>query len=89
MGVIDILNGHVKELLGENDYLSDKRMRICKQCPLFKNSPIGPICNSKLYISKDGKEVADYGKDGFVKGCGCRLNSKSRLPNAKCIIGKW
>ena len=61
MGFIDILDGHIKELFGANENLSNK----------------------------DGKDVVNYGKEGYVKGCGCNLSKKVRLSNAKCIIRKW
>lgn len=89
MRFIDILDGHIKELFGANENLSNKRLKICMKCPLYKKTPVGPICNSSLYISKDGKDVVNYGKEGYVKGCGCNLSKKVRLSNAKCIIRKW
>ena len=89
MNFIDILNGHIKNTIGNIDNLSEKRLRICIKCPLYRKTPMGAICNNKLYISKDGKEVLNYGKEGYVKGCGCNSDKKVRIPNAKCIIKKW
>lgn len=86
--ILDIIDGHVNEMFNANEELYEKRMKICKECPLYKLTPIGPICNPKLYINKSN-EVSAYKKEGFVKGCGCRLNAKTRLFHGKCIISKW
>ena len=88
INVIDILDGHIKEMFNINDQLVKERMAICMSCPLYLKSPIGPICNAKLWINKD-KEVSTKEKDGYTRGCNCRLDSKTRVPHAKCIIGQW
>lgn len=88
--IIDIINGHVNEALGSNEDIKEERMAICRECPLYKETPMGPVCNSKLYINEKDKEtVSDRPKIGYKRGCGCRLNSKCRLPHARCIILKW
>ena len=88
--IIDIINGHVNEALGKNEDIKDKRMEICKKCPLYKETPMGPICNPRLYISETDKiTVIDRPRVGYKRGCGCRLNAKTRLQNSKCIINKW
>jgi hypothetical protein len=33
-----------------------KRMDICKKCVLYRETKDGPICNSKRYMSPDGKD---------------------------------
>ena len=88
MDIIDILEGHTKEILGREEDLSQKRIAICKECPLYKKTPLGPICNPNLYINEDGI-VSDRPKLGFRKGCACRLNSKTRVSHAHCIVDKW
>ena len=40
------------------------------------------ICNSCPIHSKKPKE-------GFIKGCGCRLDWKIKNINSKCIAGLW
>lgn len=85
----DIVNGHVKELLGLNVDLYSNRIKICKQCPLYKNTFIGEICNSKLWYNPITKDVSLNKKDGYVNGCGCRLRAKTTLINSKCPINKW
>lgn len=88
--IINIINGHVNEVLGKNEDIKEKRMEICKKCPLYKETSMGPICNPKLYISETDKTtVIDRPRIGYKRGCGCRLNAKTRLQNSKCIINKW
>ena len=47
MNILDITNGHIKELFNLNKELSDSRMKICYICPLFLNK-FGGICNNRL-----------------------------------------
>lgn len=85
----DILEGHVNEMLGNNEQLFKQRMEICKKCPLYLNTIAGPVCNAKLWISTaDGQTVSRSPKVGYRKGCNCRLNSKTRVLNAQCVVNK-
>lgn len=73
-----------------NQELYMERMAICKKCGLYKETPSGPVCNSKLYISKEDKESISFTpRIGYVRGCSCRLENKNRLTGAHCIVGKW
>lgn len=67
----------------------EERMEICKACPLYKESTLGPRCDSHRYISPDGKEASWLPKAGWKRGCNCYLNWKTKAPNQHCIIGKW
>ena len=87
MGVTDIIKGHVNEVLNSNEELFEKRMIICKKCPLYKESNIGPICNNRLYMDKENN-VSYSPLPGYKRGCGCRLNAKTRLDRAVCGHGK-
>ena len=90
MGLNAILNGHTNELLGLNADLYKKRIRICKQFPLYKISTIlGEVCNSKLWYNPETGDISSVKKDGYKNGCGCRLKAKTTLPNAFCPVGKW
>lgn len=72
------------------DELYEYRMGICKKCPLYTEGPMGSRCNNKLYISlQDKKTISDRPKVGYVRGCSCLLEKRNRLPNAKCVCGKW
>ena len=45
------------------DDLYENRMKICKECPLYLDSPMGARCNSRLYLSEaDKKTVSDRPK---------------------------
>lgn len=86
MKVGDIINGHVNE----DENFIEKRLKICKACPLFKKGAVGGICNPNLYINETDKQtVSDRPKLGYKRGCGCLLSRKCKVPNAKCIVGKW
>lgn len=87
---IDILQGHINEVLNREEDLSQSRLAICEQCPILKNSvAFGPICDSTKYISPDGSDWDLKPHAGWIRGCGCKLRSKTRLKNAHCIINKW
>lgn len=89
MGIEAIVSGHVNEMLGLNQDISSNRLRICHKCPLLKNTILGPICNSDLWIDVKTGDISATKKSGYKNGCGCRLKAKSTLPNASCPIGKW
>ena len=88
MEVVNIIKGHVNELLDINKDISKVRMDICRKCPLFLNE-LGGICNPKLYLSAETGDVSTYKKDGYVNGCGCRLSAKTRLSGSRCPNDKW
>ena len=67
--------------------LVDKRLEICKACPLYKETAFGAVCNSKLYINEEG-ETSYIPKEGYKKGCNCILRRKAANPGNHCIIGK-
>ena len=86
----NIIDGHVNEAIGNNQSLYEERMKICKECGLYKETMMGPICNPKLYISvKDKTTISNTPKVGFKRGCSCRLSAKTRAKFAKCIVEKW
>jgi len=75
-----ITKGHVLELLNQEEQLHKERIGICKGCPLWKETKIGPICDPEKSIKYNNEEVF---------GCGCRLEAKTRLQEAECIVKKW
>lgn len=88
--MIDIIEGHLKELFNQEEELYIKRIRICLDCLLYKIDPIlGEICNSKIYLNPETNMTSVYPKNGYYKGCGCRLKAKGRLKDAKCPLEKW
>ena len=88
MNILDIINGHTKELFNLNQELSQNRLKICYSCPLYSKS-LGGICNNKLWLNPNTGDVSDKPKEGYVRGCACRVNAKTRIPEAKCVAGKW
>ena len=36
--------------------LVEKRLEICKKCPLYKEDEFGSVCDSGKYISRDGTD---------------------------------
>ena len=89
MGIKAILDGHTNELLGLNKDISKVRMEICKKCPLFKKTIIGPVCNNKLWLNLETGDISNTKKEGYENGCGCRLEAKTTLPYASCPLNKW
>ena len=88
--MIDIIDGHLKELFNKEEDLSKQRVNICKSCPLYKiDSILGEVCNSKLYLNLETNQVSTYPRKGYYNGCGCRIQAKSRLITAKCPLNKW
>lgn len=91
MGQInDIVAGHVNELLGKNEEMAEERMKICKECGLYKETMMGPICNPNLYLNMEDKStVSDRPIIGYKKGCGCKLDRRVYVTYSHCACGKW
>lgn len=88
----EIIGGHFNELrskLGmanhDEEYIFAVRTEICNACPL-KN---GNNCNALKWMNPHTLEVADSPRDGFVRGCGCRLSAKQRSKLSLCPAGFW
>lgn len=88
----EIANGHFNELrskvgLGNesDESIFSKREAICNACPL-KN---GNNCNTQLWINPKTREVVNMPKDGFIRGCGCRLSAKQKSKLSVCPAGFW
>lgn len=89
MDISDILKGHLNEMSGVNKTVSEQRMQICKECLLYKESVVGPICNSKIWVDFKTGDISTLQIDGYVNGCGCRLKAKTTLSHAHCPAKKW
>lgn len=63
--------------------LSEDRLAICKKCPAYTKHPAG------LYYCSKGVEVKDQLTNKKVKGCGCWLKAKTRVPEEQCPANKW
>ena len=89
MGIRQIIDGTIKEIKNENVDLRNERMSICKECPLYLNTLLGPVCNSNRYLNLEDKTTwSTQPKAGYKKGCNCRLDAKTRLVGSKCPAGK-
>lgn len=87
--ISQIAEGFFNNVFDKRKMLYDERIKICRACPLLKVDNIfGEVCNKSLYINKEGK-TSKTPKDGYVRGCGCVLASKTRVDEAHCVINKW
>lgn len=89
LNVKQIAEGHFKEITRQENDLYESRIRICRQCPLYTDTVAGPICDSKKCYNSETNTVQSYPANGYTCGCACRLNAKTRLKNAKCVLNKW
>ena len=88
MEVKSIIHGHINEVFNINEDISKNRLKICYRCPLH-SSKLGGICNNRLWLNPNTGDVSAIQKPGYINGCACRLQAKTRLPNAKCPVNKW
>ena len=88
MEIGKIIKGHANELLGLNNDLSSSRLAICLKWPLYKNF-LGGQCNPRLWLNPNTNEISNKRLDGFYKGCGCRLQAKTREVTSACPAKKW
>ena len=87
--VTQIIEGFYNNLTNKEDDLYTLRIKICKKCPLYIVDEIfGQVCNPALYINTKGV-ASKVASPGYIKGCGCLLSSKTRVPDAACIVKKW
>jgi hypothetical protein len=84
-----IAQGFYNALLKKEQSLYERRMMICRNCKLIKKDELfGEVCNGSLCLNKDTNETSDKEKEGYKCGCGCVLNSKTRVKEATCPVGK-
>lgn len=88
MEIGNIIQGHWNELTGKNTDISSNRLKICYACPIY-SSKLGGVCNSKLWLNVNTGDVSTEPKKGYKNGCNCRLQAKTRIPNAVCPLSKW
>ena len=54
--ISQIAQGFFNNVFDKRKMLYDKRIKICRACPLLKIDNIfGEVCNKSLYINKEGK----------------------------------
>lgn len=89
MGLMDIIKGHLNELTDKHKDMSEERMEICEQCPLYSEKPYGLVCDNSLWLNPETNETSTFAKRGFHRGCGCRLKAKTTLRGNHCPANKW
>ena len=85
--VKEIAQGYTNWALGKEEELSQERMKICKECPLYNVSK--DKCDGSRGINTKTGEIVKYPGKDVVMGCGCYLNKKTRVMSAKCVLNKW
>lgn len=65
------------------------RIEICKKCPLWKDTPEGPVCNDKKYLDPITDKTSRFSRKGYIQGCGCRLRKAVLIEDHTCPVGKW
>lgn len=90
MSLSQIIEGTYNNITNKKEQLSAERMAICKECKLYFDTHLfGPICDPSLYIHPVTKKVSIEKEPGNISGCGCILNSKTRVEEAQCPGKKW
>lgn len=90
-GIKNIIQGHVNELLGNENALAVPRREVCRKCPLYHINDFWgwAECNSHLFMNQATGETSKDPVPGYVKGCGCRIEAKIRVAGEHCPAGKW
>lgn len=89
-GVKQIVEGWVNDVFDKEQELYEKRIKICKECPLYTVDRIfkGKCDGSKCWDTINDKLVNFPGKN-IICGCGCKMSAKTRLKESKCVLNKW
>lgn len=82
-----IAEGWSNYALGREKELSESRMKICIQCPLYNKEK--DTCDSKKCWDKENEKLVDYPGRNIVCGCGCYMQKKTSSPSSHCVLGKW
>lgn len=85
--VKEIAEGYTNWALGREDELSEARMKICRECPLYNEDT--DRCDSGRGINIKTEELVKYPGKDIVMGCGCKMQPKSKSPSSKCVLNKW
>ncbi len=87
--VQQIATGFINDILKREEELHQSRIAICEKCPIYDTSMAGPVCSAKKYYNTKTKVLTQYPSVGATNGCGCLLNKKTRVKDAKCPLDKW
>ena len=89
INVGQIIKGHINEITNQEDDLYKSRIKICQSCPLFTETAVGPVCDSKKCYDPKTEKTTTYPTQGSICGCGCRLGAALRIKNKTCNMNKW
>lgn len=89
MSLKQIVKGTYNNITGREEALFKKRIAICNECPLQMTKFGVQYCCPYLYLNPKTNQVSTVAKEGFYKGCGCVLGSKTRVPEKHCPAKKW
>ena len=64
-------------------------MAICNNCPLLINKWYGKVCNRDLWYNPKTKALSSEEQEDYIRGCGCRLEAKTRDLDSECPMNKW
>ena len=68
---------------------AEKRLAICKTCPMMRMTELGMRCDDRKWFNPITNKASFFKCEGCKKGCGCYLVSKTRNKSNKCPVGKW
>lgn len=82
-----IAEGWTNYVLGKETELSQKRLKICKKCPLYEEK--SDRCDGNKCYNKETGEISKFPQKGFICGCNCYMKKATRSVSKKCNLGKW
>lgn len=85
--VKQIAEGWTNDLLGREQELSEKRMAICRECPLYNEKT--DRCDGKRCIDKITGEITSTPSKSSICGCQCLMKKKTKSPRSHCTRGLW
>lgn len=78
----------LENIIKSIEEIAEYRMSICQRCPVY-STKYGGLCNNKLWFNPETNDVSTSSKIGYIRGCGCLLESKVKNPDAVCVAEKW
>ena len=85
--VKQIAEGWTNYALGREQELSESRMKICRECPLYNEEK--DTCDGKRCWDKVNQKLVDYPGKNIVCGCNCYMSAASKSRSKKCILDRW
>lgn len=84
-----IIQGTFNNVFNLKGTLYDRRIAICRECPIKVKRFSIDVCADYLYLNPKTNQIATSPLPGYYRGCGCILGSKTRVKDAHCPAGKW